>query len=148
GVHFPDEDRVELRAARHDPVLMCDQIRRAWVDLLDAETSAGPVLVVLEDLHWADLPTLECMNAALRLLNDRPLMVLALARPDIQKMFPGLWADGEVRETHLGELSRRACQQLVREVLGSDVPADAMQAIVERAGGNAFFLEELLRSAA
>jgi tetratricopeptide (TPR) repeat protein len=148
GVHFPDDTSVELRAARHDPVLMGDQIRRAWVDILDAESRAQPVLLVLEDLHWGDQPTLECVNTALRLLCDRPLMVLALARPEARQAFPGLWADRELTEIRLGELSRKACQNLVRQVLTVPVTDEGVQAIVERSAGNAFFLEELLRAAA
>src|SRR6185436_21041255 len=46
GVLFPDDESEQLRAARHDPLLMGDQIRRAWVDLLDAESRARPVLLV------------------------------------------------------------------------------------------------------
>ena len=49
----------QLRAARHDPLLMGDQMRRAFEDFLAAERAAQPVLLVLEDLHWGDLPTRE-----------------------------------------------------------------------------------------
>src|SRR5262249_23266017 len=75
GAPFPDEDSVQLRAARRDPMLMGDQLRRAWVDLVDAECQRMPLVLVLEDLHWGDQPSVEHVDAALRLLADRPLMV-------------------------------------------------------------------------
>src|SRR4030095_17025336 len=90
SVPYPDDDRVQLRAARQDAMLMGDQMRRAWEDLLAAECAAEPVLLVLEDLHWGDLPTVKFIDSALRNLQDSPLMVLALARPEVQEQFPKL----------------------------------------------------------
>ena len=50
---------------------MGDQMRRAWEDLLAAECAVHPVLIVLEDLHWGDLPSVKFVDAALRNLHDR-----------------------------------------------------------------------------
>ncbi|WP_438015125.1 protein kinase [Sorangium sp. So ce315] len=147
GAPFPDDARVQLRAARRDPMLMGDQIRRAWVDFIDAECRTGPVLVVLEDLHWGDVPTVQCIDAALRLLGERPLMVLALARPEVRATFPALWVDRGTMEIGLVELPRRACERMVRAAL-SDRPDEGHVAeIVRRAAGNPFFVEELVRAA-
>ncbi|WP_437514847.1 protein kinase domain-containing protein [Sorangium sp. So ce1099] len=146
GTPFPDEARVQLRAARRDPLLMGDQIRRAWVDFVDAECRAGPVLLVLEDLHWGDLPTVQCVDAALRLLAERPLMVLAVARPEVRATFPTLWAERGTMELGLGELPRRACERMVQAALGERASAEHVTEIVRRAAGNPFFVEELVRA--
>ncbi|WP_437680897.1 protein kinase domain-containing protein [Sorangium sp. So ce131] len=53
GTPFPDEESAHLRAARQDPILMGAQTRRAWVDFLQAECAARPVVLVLEDLRAA-----------------------------------------------------------------------------------------------
>jgi serine/threonine protein kinase/tetratricopeptide (TPR) repeat protein len=148
GVPFPDEGSVQLRAARNDPMLMGDQMRRAWEDFLAAECRAQPVLLVLEDLHWGDLPTVRFVDAALRQLADLPFMVLAAARPEIEELFPRLWAERRVQPLPLGELTARASEKLVREVLGARVAPEAVAAIVERAGGNVFYIEELIRAVA
>jgi tetratricopeptide (TPR) repeat protein len=147
GVPFPDES-VQLRAARLDPHLMADQTRRAWEELLTAECAAEPVLLVLEDLQWGDLPSVEFIDASLRRLHDRPFMVLALARPKIEDLFPKLWHERRTQPVPLGTLTRRASERLVRKVLGDGVSADMVARLVERAGGNAFYLEELIRSQA
>ncbi|WP_434041106.1 MULTISPECIES: protein kinase domain-containing protein [Sorangium] len=146
GAPFPDEARVQLRAARRDPMLMGDQIRRAWVDFIDAECRRGPVLVVLEDLHWGDVPTVQCIDAALRQLGERPLMVLALARPEVRATFPALWADRGAMEIGLPELPRRACERMVRAALGDHPDDNHVTEIVQRAAGNPFFVEELVRA--
>jgi eukaryotic-like serine/threonine-protein kinase len=148
GVPFPDEASVQLRAARKDPMLMGDQMRRAWEDFLAAECRAQPVLLVLEDLHWGDLPTVRFVDAALRRLAELPFMVLAVARPEIEELFPKLWSERRVQPLPLGELTARAAERLVREVLGARASNEDVVAIVERAGGNAFYIEELIRTVA
>jgi eukaryotic-like serine/threonine-protein kinase len=148
GARFPDEESLQLRAARQDPMLMGDQMQAAWEDFIDAETARHPLLLLIEDLHWGDLPSVQLIDAALRTLRERPLMVLSLARPEVHEMFPRLWAGRGVQEIRLGELTRKASEKLVREVLGDKLSADAITKLVERAAGNAFYLEELIRAAA
>jgi serine/threonine protein kinase/tetratricopeptide (TPR) repeat protein len=148
GVSTSEEDDVQLRAARHDPVLMGDQMRRAFEDWLLAECTAQPVVLVLEDLHWGDLPSVKFIDSALRAVHDKPLMVLALARPEVKDLFPDIFAERGVQELRLKELTKKASEKLVRQVLGETVTDDVVAQIVSTAGGNAFFLEELIRSAA
>lgn len=76
-----------LAAARRDAVVMGDQLRRAWDDWLAAEADRRPIVLVLEDLHVGDLSTVKLCDAALRNLRERPLLVLALGRPEIDLMF-------------------------------------------------------------
>jgi tetratricopeptide (TPR) repeat protein len=148
GVPFADVASVQLRAARQDPILMGDQMRRAWEDFLSAECRVKPVVLVLEDLHWGDLPTVRFVDAALRTLHDLPLMVLAIARGEIEELFPKLWAERRVQPLPLGELTARASEKLVKEALGPDASPTSVRAIVERAGGNVFYIEELIRTVA
>jgi eukaryotic-like serine/threonine-protein kinase len=146
GTAFPEETSVQLRAARQDAMLMSDQMRRAWVDFVGAECQAQPVLLVLEDLHWGDSPTVDYVDTALRLLAEQPLMVLALARPSVGEIFSQIWRERRVTYLRLGELSRKACEKLCHEVLGEAVPRETVDQLWERSAGNAFFLEELLRA--
>jgi eukaryotic-like serine/threonine-protein kinase len=148
GAPFPDDASQELRAARRDPLLMADQMHRAFEHLLAVETAAQPVVIVLEDLHWGDLPTTQLIDSALRALPDRPWLVLALARPDVHELFPGLWSERGVHEVRLDNLTKKGSAQLVKRVLGEAASDTLVQRLVEQAGGNAFYLEELIRAAA
>jgi tetratricopeptide (TPR) repeat protein len=148
GTPFSDEGRVELRAARQDLRLLGDQVRRAWVDFVGAEAAACPLVIVLEDLHWGDAPSAEGIDAALRHLDERALLVLGFARPDVHDRLPRLWQEHVVLQLRLNELPRRACDRLAREVLGERATPEFVARLWERSGGNAFFLEELLRAAA
>ncbi|WNG59626.1 protein kinase [Archangium gephyra] len=141
---FPAEGNARLNAARSDPRLMSAQVGRALVAFLKAECAHQPVLLVLEDLHWSDALTVTLVDEALRELDEHPFMVLALARPEVKTLFPGLWSR-RLQELPLHGLSRKAGARLVREVLGSQVPDAVVQRAVEMADGNALFLEELIR---
>src|SRR5205823_4007513 len=134
-----------LRAARKDAEVMGDQMIRAWLDFASAELDAGSLVLVLEDLQWGDLPTVQYVDAALRTLKNKPLFVLALARPDVDRVFAKLWAERNVQTIALGELRKRASETLVRAVLGE---TPEMARIVEHAAGHPLLLEELVRAAA
>jgi len=146
GVFFPDEASDVLRAARRDSRLMGDHLRDAfetWIASL-----GKPVVLVVEDLHWGDVPSVRLLDSALRNLASTAFFVLALARPEVAELFPSLWSERGLVSIALAPLGRRASETLARDVLGDRATDEAIVSLVERAHGNAFFLEELLRAAA
>jgi serine/threonine protein kinase len=147
GVAFSDEGLPRLRAARQDPRIMADQITLAMLDFLRAECTERPLLLVLEDLHWGDALTMKLVATMLRELGERPLMVLGLARPEMDEPLFKAWA-GVAQPLPLRPLSKKAGERLVHEVLGADLPNETVWRIVEHAAGNALFLEELIRAEA
>jgi eukaryotic-like serine/threonine-protein kinase len=88
------------------------------------------------------------IDSALREVHGKPWMVLALGRPEVHELFPKLWAERSLQEIRLKELSRKASERLVRQVLGESVGAATMERIVRQAEGHAFYLEELIRAVA
>jgi serine/threonine protein kinase/tetratricopeptide (TPR) repeat protein len=146
GVSFDDDDNEALRAARRDPLLLNESMRAAWEEWIAAECARRPVVLVLDDLHWGDLPSVKYVDAALRRLDAAPFFVLALARPEVSRVFPSLWAGRRVQDLRVDALSTRAAGELVRHVL-VDVDDAVVDDLVRRSAGNAFFLEELIRAA-
>ncbi len=146
GTHFAAESLAQLQAARADRMLMADQIRRAWDDWLRAETAKHALLFVIEDIHWADAPSLAVLDSALSVLNDSPLMIVGFARPEVHETFQSLFEARSVLELRLGELRKKDAESLIRAVL-PDIEDTLLKRIVERAGGNPFVLEELIRAA-
>ncbi|MEI8258189.1 MAG: AAA family ATPase, partial [Deltaproteobacteria bacterium] len=142
-----DDTAFESGALRRDLVLRGDRVRLAIGRWLDAETRSQPVLLVIEDLHWGDSTSTDILDGVLAVMPHRPLMVLALARPELSERFPRLWIDRPLTTVNLPELHPRAALRLVSAVL-PELPEGRLVAIVERAGGNAFFLEELVRCVA
>jgi serine/threonine protein kinase/tetratricopeptide (TPR) repeat protein len=134
-----------LSSARGDARLMSDWMRRSFDQWLSVEASE-PLIIVLEDLHWGDAPTVTYLGDALW-RRDLPLMVLALGRPEVHVTFPKLWPGAQLQQIGLSGLGRGASEELVRSVLsGLDEATERL--IVERANGNAFYLEELIRAVA
>jgi tetratricopeptide (TPR) repeat protein len=146
SVQFPEQSSVQLRAARQDTTLMGDQMRRAFTDFVLAETNRNPVVLIIEDLHWGDLPSVSFLDSALRAAAERPFMVVAAARPEVHEQFPKLWEQRSLQEIRVGPIVRRAAEQLVRDVLGNRVSNEEIARLLDRAAGNCFYLEELIRA--
>ncbi|MCA9597809.1 MAG: AAA family ATPase [Myxococcales bacterium] len=136
----------QLDAARSDPVLMGDQLRAAFQDLLVEECASGPVLLVLEDFQWGDVATVTLLDAALRNLPELPFFLLVVARPQLFDYFPRLLLDRGAQELVVGPLTRRSGERLLRTALGDQIGAERLDELVRRGNGNAFYLEELARA--
>ncbi|ACY15277.1 serine/threonine-protein kinase PknK [Haliangium ochraceum] len=146
GVSFADENDPDLRTAMGTPAAVSERMREAWQIFVRGECARRPVLILLDDLHWGDLLSVSYVDAVLEALRDRPLMVVALGRPEVKTLFPQLWTRRDILDMSLAPLSARAAALLVRDVLGDRVSDEIIDRIVRRAGGNAFYLEELIRS--
>jgi eukaryotic-like serine/threonine-protein kinase len=147
SIPFADSASPRLMQARRDNRVIGELMLSAWLAWLGSELQKRPIVLVLEDLHWADPQTIRYIDVALREHAERPLMVLALARPEVRERFPKLWAERSVQEMALPPLNPRAAERLVRGVLPSADDA-AIERIVKQAEGNALYLEEMIRAAA
>lgn len=146
GLRFPDEESPELRAARNDPQILNKHILHALTQLFDALCKRSPVVLLLDDLQWGDLLTVGLIDALLREFESRPLMVLALARPEVKDTFPKIRQWPRITELPLGGLSRGASENIIRFVLGNRIPASVVSKLAQQAAGNALLLEELIRA--
>ena len=145
GIAFPDDAHPGLHSAQTDHGFRAESIKRAWIEFLRGECARAPVLLIVEELHWGDQPSVEYIDSALATLKDAPFMVLALARPEVEGRFPRLWHKRDVSAVRLHPLSAKESGRLVEDALGADCDPDTVASVVERAGGNPFVLEELVR---
>lgn len=125
-----------------------EHFEQAFVQLMLALSATAPILLVLENVHWADALSVRIISRVLGELAERPLMVLALARPEVHAIFPRLWAEHRVQELRLEPLLPSSCEQLLYSVLGPEQGALAAPHILEHCRGNALFVEELILLAA
>ena len=111
---------------------------RAFVDFLAAKCAERPLVLVLEDFQWGDVPSANLVDAALKNLEWAPFLVLALARPTVRDVFPNLWTGCNVEELLASaRWTRKASEELVREVLGARARKDIVaMGSSTRAGGN------------
>lgn len=138
---------LPLRAARQNPRIMDDQLTRAFIDWLQLECAQQPVLLVLDDVQFADPASLQLIGSVLRELRELRLMIVALTRQELGRGLPPPWGERAL-PVPLLPLSRRACERLVAQVLGPDLEPAQTARIIDQAGGNPLFLEELIRAVA
>src|SRR3989337_1373961 len=124
-----------------------DALLRAFRSLLLAIAQSRPLLVVFEDLHWAEESLLDLVeNLALRGV-DAPVLNLCLARPALLERHTD--SGGRIRNytaLSLSPLPQEQGRRLIGELLqGQAIPPDVRDAIVAKAEGNPFFIEEILR---
>ncbi len=117
-------------------------VRRDFLSWLGARAEKSPPIIVIEDMQWADVASVQLLEDALRLL-ERPLLMLALARPEVEEHFPGLWGDCAVEILRLPALSRRTGQTLLGQ-RASGLKPEAERFVLELWEGNPLFLEELV----
>ncbi len=144
GVPFPDENDEPLRAARASAQLMQSRMRMALEAFVRAQPT--PLVLFIEDMHWADDTTIDLVDWLLG-CPDLRFGVFAFARPEVQTRLPQLWERRNVTRLTLSPLSPLAAERLVAAALPQAEPA-VRASVVRRAGGNALFLEELIRYAA
>lgn len=148
GLPFPVEYCPLLVGAYLNPRTMNAQVTQAWTDFLAAELALAPVVLVLEDIQWGDALSIGLVQTALRELAQRPLLVLALGRPEFEELFPNICQDRSSFLLRLGRLGRRACTRLVRLAMGDACDPGIIEKIVEQADGSPLYLEELIRAVA
>ncbi|HEY2367852.1 MAG TPA: protein kinase, partial [Polyangiaceae bacterium] len=135
---------AHLRAARGDARMLARWMSQSFAEWIAALADGGPVLCVIEDLHWGDGASVAYLDDVLRASTSRPLMLIALARPEVHDLFPSLWARASAQELKLQALTKRAAEKLIRSVL-PHVGEETVAHLTDRSEGNAFHLEELIR---
>ncbi len=137
-----------LRAARQESSLMADAVREAWIDWLTRRAARRPVVLVVDDVHWADAASIGLIEAALRACEARPLFFLGGARSgQASVLSERLRARGLV-EVSLPPLSGPASERLVRGALGAGADDALVRGLARRSAGHPFHLEELVRAVA
>ncbi|ASY64276.1 Adenylate cyclase [Sinorhizobium sojae CCBAU 05684] len=127
-----------------------EQVRRQLFSvirtLFERRLDLAPLLLVIEDLHWADEASLEALRFVLDRLDCRPLMVITTQRPHAgpERLAPGR---ASVTALRLAPLPAADGQRLLRAFFGEDgLPRVLHTRILARAGGNPLFVEEIIRA--
>ncbi|MBA2641595.1 MAG: AAA family ATPase [Actinobacteria bacterium] len=129
-----------------------DQIREAYIHWLEALARERPVVVALEDVHWADPATRELAEAVLDLAERAPVAVILTAEhaPGSEGAMLRLRALGDhghrTTEISLNPLSDQATEEMLSVILGSEVDAVMRMGLVREAEGNPLYVEELARA--
>jgi hypothetical protein len=140
GIRLPNPGGQVAESARGR-----HEIAAAWQQFFAGLARQRPTIVVLEDLHWADAPLLDVLQEVLPRI-DGPLVMLATARPELARRRPDWgWGGANTSTLMLEPLSAEESQTLLRLLDPAHrMDDDLRDRILERAGGNPFFLEEIV----
>ncbi|MDQ3382044.1 MAG: AAA family ATPase [Actinomycetota bacterium] len=122
----------------------------AWRRFFEALAEERPLVLVFEDLHWADDGLLDFVDHLVDWLTDVPVLVVGSARPELLTRRPS-WGGGKANATtvSLAPLSDEETARLVHALLERSVlPAEVQTLLLERAGGNPLYAEEFARMVA
>ncbi len=116
---------------------------RAWAEQL---AEAQPLVLLFEDVHWGEEPLLELIEQLASSVRDAPLLLIALARPELLDVRP-TWGGGRVRSTtlELEPLQSDESAELVAALTADlDLPLD-VETVLSKTEGNPLFVEETVR---
>ena len=116
------------------PLAVVQRLREAWVELLEELAAAGPLVVVIEDLHWADHELLDLLEATRRV--QGPLLLLGTARHEVEL---------NARTIRLDPLPSPDALRIVDGFAPETLAQDVRTFVVERSDGNPLFVEEIMR---
>ncbi len=124
---------------------------RGFLGRLAATT---PLVLILEDLHWADTSTLDLAGYLAHTIGDCRMLIVATYRDDetrvgdpLPRLAASLVRAQSAIHLPLGPLSRAETTAVIEQARERSVPSDVIESIAERSGGNPFFAEELLGAA-
>jgi class 3 adenylate cyclase/tetratricopeptide (TPR) repeat protein len=127
-----------------EPSRAREESTRSLVAFIEASTRHQPSVIQLSDLHWADDIVLELIDTLFERLSRRPFVLLATARQTLVER----WAPKPGRHNsvvvNLDPLDVAAASELLTSLLGSAPSPELRDLLLERSGGNPFFLEELV----
>ena len=119
----------------------------AWRRFFEGIAEGEPLVLVFEDLHWADDALLDFVDHLVDWAAGAPILVVCSARPELLERRPG-WGGGKLNALvlALSPLAETETATLIATALGQSVlPAETQSALLERAGGNPLYAEQFAR---
>ena len=122
-----------------------DQHFAAWRTFFERMSATEPVMLVFEDLHWADTGLLDFIDHVLEWSRDQPIYIVTLARPELLEKRPN-WGAGKRQFTSifLEPLPEASMRELLQGLI-TGLPEQAMRAIIGRADGVPLYAVETVR---
>ncbi|MBA3244779.1 MAG: AAA family ATPase [Actinobacteria bacterium] len=144
GAELPDDPAVAALLGHGQAAI--DEIAFGVRKLLEARAAERPLVVLLDDLHWAEPAFFELVEQVADLSRDAPILLLCLGRPELLDRRPG-WSGGKLNATSvlLEPLAAQETDDLIDGLLGGDdLDPTLRRGILGAAEGNPLFVEEML----
>ncbi|HEY4349481.1 MAG TPA: adenylate/guanylate cyclase domain-containing protein [Gaiellaceae bacterium] len=137
-------DRVAAAIGLSDAEFPLEELYWGARKLLEGLAVHRPVVAIFEDLHWAETALLDLVTHLASRAESAPILLLCATRPDLAERHPD-WPDVPgAQRIELAPLSDADVGAMVEELLGGALPAEIRARVVDAAGGNPLFVEQLV----
>ncbi len=134
----------EVSLREIDPQRAREEATRAVLAFLERTTAERPVVMVLSDLHWADQLVLDLVATLVERLSRERFVLVATARQSVTERWTAPTGRHNTVLVNLDPLDAVAAGDLLDALVDADVPSPVRSLLLDRSGGNPFFLEELV----
>ncbi len=128
-------------------------IYKNFRELILEASARQPIIFIVENLHWADLSTIELLESLFRLAQDHKILFINAFRPNFKTTGDRITRTIKDRtpdhffELHLTPLNKKNCETLIKNLLNiKRIPASTLDLVISRSEGNPYFIEEVARS--
>lgn len=147
-IGFDFSNSTVLAGILNDTLQIRDRATHYLMQFFAAAASSKPVVLAVEDLHWADTRSLDLIAELAHHMRNQPALILTAARPDFLVDHPD-WGANQPNFSRLDlqPLSKDNARRMVTDILRrlDAIPQVLMELVVNEAEGNPFYIEELLK---
>lgn len=145
-LRYPDSPFIQ--AVEESPHQRDELTRTVLKRFFELDATESPVILTFEDLHWAHDDSLELIRFLSDRLEGAPILIICVTTPELFVRRPD-WFEGESEHTRieLPPLSRDDSERLIANLISKveDPPEELIETACDMAGGNPFFLEQVVR---
>jgi class 3 adenylate cyclase/tetratricopeptide (TPR) repeat protein len=138
------EERVAQTVGLTDSKFPLDELYWGIRKLFEGLAADRPLVVVIEDVHWAEAALLDLLSHLASTTSDAPVVLVCTARPEIDERYPDWPEPGTGTVLRLQPLAAEAVDRLIEHLLGGSLPAEVVREIAGAAAGNPLFVEQLV----
>ena len=144
---FDFQNSPHIRAISSSPQLLHTKSMTSLTDYFRSLAGDAPVVLFLDDIHWADDSSLDAIQEVIQVSSALPVIIVALSRPAINERRPSWHGTDAIEAIHLKPLTEPESRFLIQQALQemAEIPADLLELVTKNAEGNPFYIEELIK---
>ena len=113
--------------------------------LLEAQAARQPLVILIDDIHWAESTFLDLLDHLTESVRDAPILLLCSARPEIADVHGEWLASATIERIELAPLGAADVEAMIDRLLaGTELPDDTRQKVVAAAEGNPLYIEQIV----
>ncbi|MFO0565616.1 MAG: protein kinase [Polyangiaceae bacterium] len=123
-----------------------ERVKLGWLELVSSQVERAPLLLVLDDAEWGDLPSFRLAASVVTRLPHAPVLLVCAGRPTVESLFADVWSELAPQRVEVPPLSKKSRVELITLLAPDELDRTQVARIAEASDGNPYALEELVRT--